>query len=225
MGLPQVREETHTAALPPASKVRSGGVLRYAQRFLASLGLLVVLVTFTPLDYWWATQLAGPWNDPRGDILIVLGGSSLEGKIIGVNTYWRCVYAVLAWREGGFREIVLSGGPEGQPVAEGMRDFLVSQGVPPDKIALETRSRSTRENALFVKELLRDTPGSKVLLTSDYHMFRAHRAFEEVGLDVLPRPFPDARKSEQSRLNRWGTFLTLAEETAKIGYYRIHGWI
>jgi uncharacterized SAM-binding protein YcdF (DUF218 family) len=186
----------------------------------------MVIVTFTPLDNWWATILAGPWDDPNGDILIVLGGSVIDNGTIGVSTYWRCVYAVLAWKEGGYREIVVSGGgPEGQSVAKGMRDFLVSQGVPPDRILLETKSHSTRENALFVKELLDGTAGSKVLLTSDYHMFRASRAFRKVGLDVLPRPFPDARKSGQTYLNRWNAFLMLAQESAKIVYYRIRGWI
>jgi uncharacterized SAM-binding protein YcdF (DUF218 family) len=217
--------EADTVALSPVNRVLRSA-LRRAQQLLALLGLFVVLVTFTPLDNWWATLLAGPWNDPHGDILIVLGGSVIDGGTIGVSTYWRSVYAVLTWKEGGFREIVVSGGGvEGQSVAKGMRDFLVSQGVPPEKIQLETKSRSTRENALFVKDLLANTPGSKVLLTSDYHMFRASRAFRKVGLDVLPRPFPDARKSGTSYLNRWGTFLTLAQETVKIGYYRIRGWI
>jgi uncharacterized SAM-binding protein YcdF (DUF218 family) len=186
----------------------------------------MVAVTVTPLDYWWATRLAGPWNDPKGDVLIVLGGSVLDGGIIGGSTYWRSVYAVLAWREGGFRQIVLSGGgPPGQSAAEAMRDFMVSQGVPANKIQLETRSRSTRENALFVKNMLIGITGRKVLLTSDYHMFRARRAFEKVGVEVLPRPFPDVRKSAQTRLDRWQAFLTLVEETAKIGYYGLHGWI
>jgi hypothetical protein len=31
---------------------------------LAALGLLFVVVTLTPLDSWWATRLAGPWDDP-----------------------------------------------------------------------------------------------------------------------------------------------------------------
>jgi uncharacterized SAM-binding protein YcdF (DUF218 family) len=217
--------ESNTAD-PSSMKRVLDSLLRNLQRALALLGLFVVLVTLTPVDIWWATFLAGPWNDPHGDILIVLGGSVIDGGNMGVSTYWRSVYANMAWKEGGFKEIVVSGGgQEGQSVAKGMRDFLVSQGVPTDKILLETKSHSTRENALFVKELLHGASGSKVLLTSDYHMFRATRAFQKVGLDVLPRPFPDARKSSQNLLNRWGTFLTLAQESAKIVYYRIRGWI
>jgi len=38
----------------------------------------------------------------------VLSGSSLDG-FPEENTVLRCMYAVLAWREGGFRKIVVSG--------------------------------------------------------------------------------------------------------------------
>ncbi len=192
----------------------------------AVLGFLFLLVTFTPLVSWWATLLAGPWEDPSGDVLIVLGGGVLEDGVIAEGSYWRSVYAVRAWKEGGFHLLVLSGGGSAKvSVAEGMRAFLEGQGVPRDVIRLETRSRSTRENALYTMALLADVPGRKVLLTSDYHMFRAHCAFRKVGFDVLPRPFPDVRKRAVSRLRRWPAFLDLVKETLKIGYYYGRGWI
>jgi uncharacterized SAM-binding protein YcdF (DUF218 family) len=110
-------------------------------------------------------------------------------------------------------------------VAEAMRDFLECHGVPREAIRLETRSNSTRENALYTKELLAGVPGRKVLLTSEYHMFRAHGAFRRVGLEVLPRPYPDVRKRAASWIGRWPAFLDLVVETVKIGYYRPRGWI
>lgn len=196
------------------------------QKILAALGLLLLLVTFTPLDFWWATWLAGPWNGPTGDVLIVLGGSVLDDGTIGLSSYWRAVYGARAWREGGFKAIVLSGGgPPRGSAAEAMRDFLVAQGVPREVIRLETQSRSTRENAVFAKPILDGMPGRKVLLTSDFHMYRAERAFKKVGVDVLPRPFPDVRKRVQRPLGRWEAFLDLAQETAKIADYYLRGWI
>lgn len=192
---------------------------------LAAIGLLCVLVTLTPLVSWWATALAGPWDDPTGDVLIVLSGSSLNGGVIGESSYWRGTYAALAWLAGGFRRVVISGGPEGHPIAAGIGDFLVAQGVPREAIGLETRSRSTREHALYLSQLLAGSSGSKVLLTSDYHMFRARRAFGKVGLDVRPRPYPDVRKRAARWTGRWPAFLDLVGETAKIGYYWAHGWI
>jgi uncharacterized SAM-binding protein YcdF (DUF218 family) len=195
-------------------------------RILVGLGLLLLIVTFTPLDLWWARLLSGPWSNPKGDVLIVLGASPgrAEGIISG-SEYWRAVYSVRAWREGGFKTIVLTGGPPNYPAAQAMEDFLVAQGIPKESIRLETRSRSTRENALFTKPILEGLAGNKVLLTSDFHMYRAARTFRKAGLEVLPRPLPDVRRGAQNPFDRWSSFLILAQETGKIGYYYLRGWI
>jgi uncharacterized SAM-binding protein YcdF (DUF218 family) len=185
------------------------------------LGLLVTVVTFTPLVSWWARALAGPWTDPIGDVLIVLGGSSLEDGVIGENSYWRSVYAVRAYREG-FQRIVISGGGS---IAGSMSDFVRCQGIPASAIQLESRSEDTRQNAMFTRTLLAGEAGRKVLMTSDYHMFRAHRAFRKAGIDVLPRPIPDAMKRATRFNARWSVFVDLTRETAAIAYYFARGWI
>lgn len=200
-------------------------LLRPTVILFASLGLLLVVVTFTPLVHWWATELAGPWNDPRGEVLIVLGGSVLEDGTIGQSSYWRSVYAVRSYREGEFRQVLLTGGGNPVPAVLPMRDFLECQGIPHEVIRVETASDSTRENAMNAKQLLEGIPGRKVLLTSDYHMFRASRAFKKAGLDVLPRPFPDVRKRATTWTGRWPAFIDLVTETAKIVYYFLRGWI
>jgi uncharacterized SAM-binding protein YcdF (DUF218 family) len=124
---------------------------------------------------------------------------------------------------------VLTGGPAGpgthESISAAMRNFLVSSAVPPDVIFLEQQSRSTRENALYTKQLIASWPGKKVLLTSDLHMFRAYRVFRAVGLDVLPRPIPDALKSSGTFRDRWCNSWGLLLETVKIGYYSARGWI
>ena len=192
---------------------------------LASLGLLVVLVTVTPLTSWWAARLAGSWNSPKGDTLIVAAGSILGNGMIGDSSYWRAIYAALSYREGTFREVVVTGGGKPAPIAIPIADYLVSQGVPRERIRLETRSQTTRENALNVTAMLAGTSGRKVLLTSDYHMYRAYRTFRKAGLEVEPLPFPDAGKRGSFWQGRWPVFLDLAIESAKIVYYRARGWI
>jgi uncharacterized SAM-binding protein YcdF (DUF218 family) len=201
-------------------------VQRFGFWTCAVLGALVLVVTFTPVDYWWATALAGRWENTPGDILVVPGGSVLDYGTIGGSSYWRGVYALQAWKQGNFRLVVVTGGgAPGESVAKAVGDFLVSQGVPREAVRLETQSSSTRENALFTRELLVYESGRKVLLTSDYHMFRARRAFEKAGIVVVPRPYPDVRKRITQLKGRWPAFLDLVVETAKIGYYYARGWI
>jgi len=199
---------------------------RWAKRVLLSISTVFLLATLTPFDRWYARLLAGPWDDPKGDTLIVLGGSMLEDGLLGASSYWRAVYAVRVWREGGFRRIILSGAnPPHTPVSVAMKEFLVAAGVPQEAIHVEAASRSTRENALFVKRMLEGDTSRIVLLTSDYHMFRAYRAFRKEGLVVAPRPFPDAAKQASCISCRWPVFVSLLMETGKIGYYFGRGWL
>lgn len=193
---------------------------------LAAIGALFVIVTVTPLDNWWTNRLTGPIIIPTGDILIVLGAEAFP-DIIGYESFLRAVYAVRVWRAGSFREVLISGGPGPSGVAPAlfMRDFLVSQGVPGSAIRVETTSRSTHENAVYSKEILKDMPGRKVLLTSDYHTYRAWRAFRKAGLHVESCSFPDVYKQISNPWARWGVFVGLCGETTKIVYYYVRGWI
>ena len=210
----------------PASRTLFGCVTRLLGWLFALVGLLVVVATLTPLDAWWAKHLAGGWNDPPGEVLIVLGGArpSSDG-VIAWDSYVRSLYAVRAYRERAFPLVVLSGGTGSPPVASSMRDFVQSQGVPAAVLRIEERSRSTRENAQYAAEMLKTAPGRKVLLTSDYHMYRALRAFRKAGLDVAPHPVPDAFKRSGTLGGRWPAFLDLAGESVKIVYYWLRGWI
>lgn len=196
-------------------------VLRILRTALASLGLLLLIVTFTPVVPWYARALSGIWDEPRGEVLIVLGAGTIDPTTLAANSYWRSVYGNLTWRGGGFREVLVSG----KGVAPLMRDFLVCHGIPAAAIRVEEHSISTHENALEAARMLAGVPGRKVLVTSDYHMFRARRAFAKAGLDVRACPFPDVIKQSNSLPGRWSGFVILASETAKIVYYRAHGWI
>jgi uncharacterized SAM-binding protein YcdF (DUF218 family) len=187
---------------------------------LASLGGLLLLVTIFP-PRWYVRWLSGDWTEPKSGVLIVLGADSTDVGMLGIASYWRSMYAVLAWKGGQFRHMILSGE---NAITVPMRDFIVCNGVPADAITIEGRSTSTRENAVFTAQIVRQFPGPYVLLTSDYHMRRASRAFRKAGLEVVPRPFPDALKRLNDWRDRWGVFLDLIQESAKSGYYWARGW-
>jgi uncharacterized SAM-binding protein YcdF (DUF218 family) len=197
---------------------------RLLVRAIFCLGLLVLVVTVTPLVAWWTSALSGNWTEASGDTLMVFGSEILSDGMIGQGSYWRTVYAVRVWREGTFQRMILCGGPADHPVAEAMRQFVVSQGVDPSRVLVERESTSTRENALMARRLVGD--GTKVvLLTSDYHTFRAIRAARKAGLDATPRPVPDLLKAASSWRTRWDGFLALVQESSKIVYYWARGWI
>ena len=200
---------------------QSGRLVRGAIALLAALGAVLIIVTATPLTGWYSRRLSGPYSDPGGQVLIVLGGDYLEPGIIGQNSYWRAVYTVRAYRRWHYPRIILSGAG----VAENIRDFLVAMGVPAGVIELDQRSHTTRENAICVQQMLASTPGPAVLLTSDYHMFRAARVFSKAGMRIEPYPIPHALKLGGYWKTRWPAFLEEVSETVKIVYYAARGWI
>lgn len=183
---------------------------------LAGVGLLFALVTGTPAVRWMGAALAGEWGSAGGETLIVLSGSSLESGILGESSYWRSVYAVLFWRQERYRTIWITG--QGDVPAQ-MRQFLVGQGVPEAAIRLDSGSVNTAASARNMATLLKGEPGRKVLLTSDYHMFRSRRMFARAGLAVATLPVPDAQKRASLIRARWGAFCDLAEELVKIVWY------
>src|SRR5580698_7090605 len=130
---------------------------RWLVRLLAVIGLTTVLVLTTPLVSWWVRAYAGPWDEPKGDVLILLSAAADDHGGIAFSSYWRARYALLAWQTGGFKKIVISGG--GGP---GILYFLVAEGVPRDAILAEWQSKSTRDNAIDTARLLAGMPGKKV---------------------------------------------------------------
>jgi uncharacterized SAM-binding protein YcdF (DUF218 family) len=181
----------------------------------------MLIVTFTPVVGWWTQALTGPWPDAKGDTLIVLGANQGMGGVLGFSSYWRAAYAVAAWKSGHWQRVIASG----HGVAIPMKNFLVAGGVPREDIILEDHSTTTRENALECAKILKTIPGRNVLLTSDFHMFRAIRTFRKAGINVQPLPIPDAGKRAAGVVMRWSAFLDLTIESSKIVYYFARGWI
>jgi uncharacterized SAM-binding protein YcdF (DUF218 family) len=193
---------------------------RTAERTLALFGLLILLIVATPLVSWWARLYAGPINQPKGDVLIVLSAANDDNGGISYSSYWRARQAVYAWQTGGFSRIVISGG--GGP---GIQNYLLANGVPQSVMIAEWRSTSTRESGINVARLLENLPGKRVLLTSDFHMYRAIRVFRKAGVDAAPMAVPDVLHSTEHWPGRFGACWVMALESAKIVDYRLHGWI
>lgn len=200
---------------------------RLTLAFLQICGLVVTLVTLTPLTAWWGRCMAGPWSEPRGGVLVVLAGAEAADGYMGLDTYWRCIYAVRAWRAARFERVYVSGGSfHHTPLASQMKQMLVLHGIPADRIVEEPRSLSTRENAVFLQPMLAGERLSKLLITSDLHMFRARRTLARAGVGgVESRSAPDAIKRAGQWHQRWGVFVDLIVETTKIGYYFARRWI
>lgn len=200
----------------------------FAGASVAFVLLLIVCYT-SPLIPALARWLTGQWEQPRGDVLIVLGADQLDDGTPGVVSYWRSLYAARAFRSGGFHRVVVSGGRLGDSgsvsVARAMVEVMISMGVPRDVVSLEEQSMSTRENALFTAKMIQGWPGTRVLLTSDIHMRRAHAAFARAGVSTIPAPIPDVGKRWNYWPQRWDCIWDVGFALLKYPYYAARGWI
>jgi uncharacterized SAM-binding protein YcdF (DUF218 family) len=192
---------------------------RWLVGLLAAVGLATILVIATPIVTWWAQAYSGPLNHPKGDILIVLAAARDDRGGISFSSYWRARQALWAWQTGGFKKIVISGG------GPGILNFLIVEGIPREAIVAEWRSTSTRENGIETARLIQGMPGKKVLLTSDFHMYRALHVFRKQGIEVTPMAVPDVLHSTEHWNGRFSAFETMLVESVKIIYYALRGWI
>lgn len=181
-----------------------GLVLR--RRWLLWTGVIgFVLVLLLPVDQLALLPLEDRFPhpaDPPEQVagIIVLGGA-LEPEISGARgipslnaAAERMTAAVALSRRYPGAKLVYTGAHgsllHGRvPEAEVALKLFVELGVAPERIALESSSRTTWENALNTKALLQPKPGETwLLVTSADHVARAVGAFRAVGWPVLGWP-------------------------------------
>ena len=177
--------------------------------------------------------------EPAGAIVLLGGamrGDVHMGTLPDMNQQAdRLVQAVALYRAGKAPMLVLSGGahPKHRPEAEQMQQVLQVMGVPGASMVLETRSRTTYDNARFTAGLLQQHGIQRALLvTSGFHMRRAMATFRAQGIDVEAVPTDFQRMIDASGgvglmpsvANLYRTTLALHE---LVGYqvYRLRGWL
>lgn len=94
--------------------------------------------------------------------------------------------------------IVPSGGQgadEDRPEGVAMGQWLTDHGVPPERVLVEDRARTTRENLTLGVAVLREhgVDGPYLVATNDYHAPRAALEAMDLGLDVHAVGAPTAR--------------------------------
>ena len=121
--------------------------------------------------------------------------------------------------------------PQGSE-AESAATLLQEWAVPGQAILLENKSRNTRENALFSRQILQSRGASRILLvTSAFHMPRASAVFRKLGFQVIPAPANFQTAEDQGLLLRIlpsaeslaGSELALKEWLGLL-VYRLRGW-
>ena len=139
-----------------------------------------------------------PPDEPKGDVIIMLGGGAMSDSpdVDGVGALCsspanRLLTAVRLHRKLNV-PILLSGGQvysDTGAEAKIASRILVSLGVSPEDILVETKSINTTQNAIFSAEILREQGFNQpILVTSAFHMKRSVLNFQKQGIEVVPYP-------------------------------------
>lgn len=123
---------------------------------------------------------------PAPSAVIALGSGLLPDGSVPPLLAQRVRLGVDTMRRFPGTVLVLSGGQgddESRSEAAAMREFAESVGAPPERMLVESASRTTEQNLTFTRELLADhgITGPVLAVTSDYHAFRAATLLRTLG--------------------------------------------
>jgi uncharacterized SAM-binding protein YcdF (DUF218 family) len=171
-------------------------------RLLLALAALVLLVfSIEPVSRRLYARLESGVEDtfhpdPPYDVVVVLGGMvdpaaiRRSGQLELNDSVDRISRAALLLKAGQARNVLISGGLffDGQAdrsEADWLAEWLRDMGVEPDRIAVEGRSRNTRENATESAAIIAARGWTRVLLvTSAWHAPRALGCFRAAGVQA-----------------------------------------
>ncbi len=179
--------------------------LRKGRRLAAAIhlatGALFWLICVSPGADLLVGGLEAPFEaarEPRGDVIVLLGGGvlggapDLSGTGAPTDEMWARIGTAARVQKRLGVPVIVSGGkvfPGKAAEAPIVARILVDLGVPADRIIVEDRSRDTRENALYTARIARrEGFRDPVLVTSAYHMRRAAMEFRRAGVGATPCP-------------------------------------
>jgi uncharacterized SAM-binding protein YcdF (DUF218 family) len=184
---------------------------------LAVVVALVLLVGGTAFRIW---QYGRIDNRGHADVILVLGAAQYNGDPSTILRN-RLDHARALYDEGVADEIVTVGGRRPldrftEAQASGM--YLVSQGVPSDRIVEVNTGNDTLNSLRAAAGVLRQHSWRSAVLVSDpWHMFRAETMAEDSGIDAWTSP-THSGPAVQTRTTQ---LKYIVRETAALLFYRV----
>lgn len=148
----------------------------------------------------------------KADAIAVLGAAEYAGKPSPVFQA-RLDHAAELYKEDFAPFIITTGGTHpGEKFSEGAvgKMYLAKKGISAEKIIVDEKSLTTKENVGRIAEISRKKNFQKIIIVSDpFHMYRALMLSKKIGIEALPSP---TRKSPISE-NRWLEVKYMLRET------------
>lgn len=132
----------------------------------------------------------------KADVAIVLGAAVYADRPSPVFEE-RIRHGIILHRKGVVRKLLFTGGyGDGARWAEAdvAKRVALERGIPSQAILTETKSRTTRENLLEARSLMRNHGIETAIIVSDpLHLKRAIKMAGDLGIDASAAPTPTSR--------------------------------
>lgn len=138
-------------------------------------------------------------TDESAEYAIVLGAAAWHRRPSPIFKE-RINHAIDLYHRGQVNKIVFTGGRgvgvQDISLSESLvaRNYAIEHGVAPRDILTETRSRTTRENLFYAREVMGPAYQEPAILISDpLHMWRSVSIGRDLGLNAYSSPTPTTR--------------------------------
>jgi uncharacterized SAM-binding protein YcdF (DUF218 family) len=140
---------------------------------------------------------AGDVRSPHSADAAIVLGAAVYGKRPSPVFEERIRHGIDLYKNGRVRMLLFTGRRgKGAPFAESAvaRDYALSRGVPAQAIATEAASRTTKQNLVEARRLMRQHGLKSALIVTDpLHIKRALRMAEGLQIAASPAPTPTSR--------------------------------
>lgn len=126
----------------------------------------------------------------HADYIIILG-ARVKGEVPSLVLQYR-IDAAASFLKKNKETIAIASGGQGRgediTEAEAIKRGLLAKGINGDRILLEDQSTDTKENIKFSKPLIPDHLKTGLLVTNDFHLYRAQSIAKDQGLSLQGIP-------------------------------------
>jgi uncharacterized SAM-binding protein YcdF (DUF218 family) len=162
-------------------------------KFLLSKPLIITVVCgllYVGFLHYKIIQHANLEAPKNADYIIVLG-ARVKGTVPSLALKFRIDHAAKYLKENPDTIAIASGGKgPGEDIseAESIKNELIAHGIKNSRILLEDKSTTTYENIGFSKKLIPKNAEIGLVVTNDFHIFRAKMIANNEGLELSGLP-------------------------------------
>jgi len=156
-----------------------------------SMAIWLSIIIFLVVTIW---QYGDEITAEPSDVIIVLGSGLRRDGRAGDALWRRSLWGAEIYKQGYADAIICTGGIGGgqsRSEAAVCRLILIEEGVPPEAIFIEEKSRSTEQNAIYAQEIMIEKGWTtSIVVTDSFHMRRTSWIFERQAVAHSRAPVP-----------------------------------